>query len=69
MTKDDIRAEGRNQMEQEEGTKGLTNCQVVKWLPKGGLLSEKILKEEILDAGGSGTCRKSPLHSLSVEAA
>lgn len=68
MTKDDVRAQSRDQMEQEELPKGFTNCQVVKCLPKGDLLSEKILREEILDTGGSGPCTKSPLHSLSVEA-
>lgn len=35
--------------------KGLTDCQVIKWLPEEALLSVKILKEGSLDATGSGT--------------
>lgn len=38
---------------------------MVKWLPDEGLLPEKIVKEDVLDAGGCGTGTKWPLHALS----
>lgn len=38
--------------------KGMIDHQVIKWLPEEALLSERILKEGSLDAGGNGSGAK-----------
>lgn len=68
MARDDVRAVGRDQMEQKEVQKGLTNCQVVKWLPEEGLLPENAVEEAALDARGYGTGTEWPLLLLVVAA-
>lgn len=53
-------------MEQEEGTEGSDHCQVVRWTPEEGLLSEKILKEGTVDAGGGALTGDLPLSAAAA---
>lgn len=60
-----IQRSGQTRWSKRKVPKGLTNCQVVRWLPEEGLLPEKIVEEAILDAGGCGTGTEKPSHALS----